>query len=54
MIAAAVRRGQHPAKVAFLAMSPKGEVGAACTQRTNFQYAVARGEKVEMLQAKEL
>jgi len=54
VIAAAVRRGQHPAKVAFLAMSPKGEVGAACTQRTNFQYAVARGEKVEMLQAKEL
>jgi isoaspartyl peptidase/L-asparaginase-like protein (Ntn-hydrolase superfamily) len=53
-IAAAVRRGQHPAKVAFLAMSPKGEVGAACTQGTDFKYAVARGEKVEMLQAKEL
>jgi isoaspartyl peptidase/L-asparaginase-like protein (Ntn-hydrolase superfamily) len=53
-IAAAVRRGQHPAQVAFLAMSPKGEVGAACTQGTNFKYAVARGEKIEMLQAKEL
>jgi N4-(beta-N-acetylglucosaminyl)-L-asparaginase len=54
VIAAAVRRGQHPAKVAFLALSPKGEVGAAATQRTDFKYAVARGEKVELLQAKEL
>src|SRR5262245_42948725 len=54
IIAAAVRRGQHPAKVAFLAMSPKGEVGAACTETTNFIYAVARGEKVELLKAKEL
>jgi isoaspartyl peptidase/L-asparaginase-like protein (Ntn-hydrolase superfamily) len=53
VIAAAVRRGQHPASVAFLAQNPKGEVGAACTQGTNFKYAVARGEKVEMMQAKE-
>jgi isoaspartyl peptidase/L-asparaginase-like protein (Ntn-hydrolase superfamily) len=53
-IAAAVRRGKHPAQVAFLALSPKGDVGAACTQGTNFQYAVARGEKVELLKAKEL
>jgi isoaspartyl peptidase/L-asparaginase-like protein (Ntn-hydrolase superfamily) len=54
LIAAAVRRGQHPARVAFLALSPKGDVGAAATQRTDFKYAVARGDKVEMLQAKEL
>ena len=54
LIAAAVRRGQHPARVAFLALSPKGDVGAACTQRTDFKYAVARGVKVELLQAKEL
>jgi N4-(beta-N-acetylglucosaminyl)-L-asparaginase len=53
-IAAAVRRGQHPAQVAFLALNPKGDVGAACTQGTNFKWAMARGEKVEMLQAKEL
>ena len=51
--AAAVRRGVHPAQVAFLALDPKGEVGAAATQRTNFQFAVARGGKVEMLKAKE-
>ncbi len=52
--AAAVRRGVHPAAVAFLALDPKGNVGAACTSRTNFQYAVGRGEKVEMLKAKEV
>jgi N4-(beta-N-acetylglucosaminyl)-L-asparaginase len=52
-IAAAVRRGQHPAKVAFLALSPKGDFGAACTQGTDFKFAVARGEKVQMMQAKE-
>ncbi len=51
---AAPRRGVHPAQAAFLAMDPKGNVGAACTQRTNFQYALARGEKVEMIRAKEV
>jgi isoaspartyl peptidase/L-asparaginase-like protein (Ntn-hydrolase superfamily) len=50
----AVRRGVHPAKVAFLALDPKGNPGAACTQTTDFKYAVARGDKVEMRQAKEL
>ncbi|MBA4188242.1 MAG: N4-(beta-N-acetylglucosaminyl)-L-asparaginase [Planctomycetaceae bacterium] len=52
--AAAARRGVHPAAVAFLALDPKGNTGAACTTRTNFKYAVGRGEKVEMLQAKEI
>jgi N4-(beta-N-acetylglucosaminyl)-L-asparaginase len=52
--AAAGRRGVHPAAVAFLALDPKGNVGAACTAKTNFKYAVGRGEKVEMLQAKEV
>lgn len=54
VIATATRRGKHPAQVAFLAMNPKGEVGGAATQGTNFQYAVARGEKVELVTAKEL
>jgi hypothetical protein len=40
--------------VAFLALDPKGVVGAACTARTNFKYAIGRGDKVEMLQAKEI
>lgn len=52
--AAAGRRGVHPAQVAFLALSPKGDVGAACTEKTDFKYAVGRGAKVELLQAKEI
>jgi isoaspartyl peptidase/L-asparaginase-like protein (Ntn-hydrolase superfamily) len=50
----AVRRGVHPSEVAFLALDPQGRVGAACTARTNFQYAVGRGDKVELLRAKEI
>ncbi len=52
--AAAVRRGVHPARVAFLALDPRGRVGAACTERTNFDYAVGRGDKIELLKAKEI
>ena len=52
--ATAGRRGVHPAAVAFIALDPKGAVGAACTARTNFKYAVGRGDKVELLQAKEV
>jgi N4-(beta-N-acetylglucosaminyl)-L-asparaginase len=51
--ATAVRRGKHPANVAFLAVNPKGEVGAACTLRTNFEYAVGTAGKVELIKAKE-
>ncbi len=50
----AVRRGVHPARVAFLALDPRGRIGAACTERTNFQYAVARPGSAELLKAKEL
>jgi isoaspartyl peptidase/L-asparaginase-like protein (Ntn-hydrolase superfamily) len=53
-IAAAGRRGVHPARVAFLALDPKGNVGAAATEKTDFKYAVGRGDKVELLQAKEI
>jgi isoaspartyl peptidase/L-asparaginase-like protein (Ntn-hydrolase superfamily) len=52
--ATAVRRGLHPASVAFLALDPKGNPGAACTARTDFKYAVGRAGKVELLQAKEI
>ena len=52
--AAAGRRGVHPARVAFLALDPKGNVGAACTEKADFKYAVGRGDKVELLQAKEI
>ena len=52
--AVAVRRGVHPARVAFLALDPRGRIGAACTERTNFQYAVARPGSTELLKAKEI
>ena len=50
----AVRRGVHPAQVSFLALDPKGRIGAACTAMTNFQYAVARPDGVQLLKAVEL
>ncbi len=46
--AVAARRGVHPARVAFLALNVKGELGAASTVQTNFQYAVSVGDKVEL------
>jgi isoaspartyl peptidase/L-asparaginase-like protein (Ntn-hydrolase superfamily) len=53
--AVAVRRGVHPARVAFLALDVKGRIGAACTARTGFQYAVGRqGKNVELVKAREL
>jgi isoaspartyl peptidase/L-asparaginase-like protein (Ntn-hydrolase superfamily) len=50
----AVRRGVHPAQVAFLALDPRGRIGAACTSRSNFQYAVSVGDKVELRKAREI
>jgi isoaspartyl peptidase/L-asparaginase-like protein (Ntn-hydrolase superfamily) len=50
----AVRRGVHPSQVAFLALDTKGRIGAACTERTGFQYAVASPGKVELLRAPEI
>lgn len=52
--AVAVRRGVHPAQVAFLALDARGRVGAACTLRTNFEYAVGKPGSVELLKAKEI
>jgi isoaspartyl peptidase/L-asparaginase-like protein (Ntn-hydrolase superfamily) len=52
--AVASRRGVHPDKVAFLALDPKGQFGAACTERTNFQFAVGRVGKIELLKAPEI
>ena len=52
--ALAVRRGVHPAQVAFIALDPKGRLGAAATTGSNFQYAVANSDKVELLKAREI
>jgi N4-(beta-N-acetylglucosaminyl)-L-asparaginase len=50
----AVRRGVHPAEVAFIALDTKGRIGAACTTGTNFQYAVSNGAKMELQKAREI
>jgi N4-(beta-N-acetylglucosaminyl)-L-asparaginase len=50
----AARRGVHPAQVAFLALDPKGRIGAACSEGTKFDYAVARPGKAELLRGKEV
>jgi isoaspartyl peptidase/L-asparaginase-like protein (Ntn-hydrolase superfamily) len=50
----AVQRGVHPAQVAFLALDARGRIGASCTQRTNFHYAVARPGNVELIKAWEI
>jgi isoaspartyl peptidase/L-asparaginase-like protein (Ntn-hydrolase superfamily) len=52
--ALAVRRGVHPASAAFIALDTQGRIGAACTERTRFQYAVAKGKNVELLGAPEI
>ncbi len=52
--AVAVRRGVHPAQVAFLALDVKGRVGAAATTGSKFEIAVARPAGIEVIKAKEL
>jgi len=52
--AVAARRGVKPARVAFLALDRQGRTGAACTPGTNFKYALAYEEKIELLQASEI
>jgi isoaspartyl peptidase/L-asparaginase-like protein (Ntn-hydrolase superfamily) len=52
--ALAVRRGVHPSRLAFLALDPKGRVGAAATMATKFEYAVGRPGGIEMMTAKEI
>jgi isoaspartyl peptidase/L-asparaginase-like protein (Ntn-hydrolase superfamily) len=52
--ATALRRGVHPAQVAFLALDVRGRIGAACTMKTNFQYAVGKAGTVELLKAREI
>ncbi len=46
--AVAKRRGVRPAEVGVLALNPRGEIGAACTEPTDFAYAVGRAGKVSL------
>jgi N4-(beta-N-acetylglucosaminyl)-L-asparaginase len=52
--AAAVRRGVPPARVAFIALDPKGRTGAACTKGARFEYAVGSKGNAELRTAKEI
>ena len=52
--AVAMRRGVQPARVAFIALDPPGNIGAACTAATGFQYAVARPGGTALVTAKEV
>lgn len=54
IIETAVRRGVHPASVAFLSLDVKGRFGAAATEGTNFQLAVGRPSGVELIRAREI
>lgn len=50
----AQRRGVKPAQVAFIALDPSGQIGAACTAGTDFHYAVGRGSEIEVKRAVEI
>lgn len=52
--AVAARRGVQPAKLGFLALDANGVPGSCCTVGTNFQYAVGRAGRVELLRAPEI
>ncbi len=50
----AVRRGVHAAEVAFLALDRKGNYGAACSESSQFSFAVGQSGKIEMITAKKV
>jgi len=54
VIEVARRRGVQPARLGFLAIDAAGNPGSCCTPGTNFQYAIARPGRVELLKAKEV
>jgi N4-(beta-N-acetylglucosaminyl)-L-asparaginase len=46
--AVAKRRGVRPAEVGVLALNSEGKIGAACTEPTEFPYAVGHAGKVSL------
>ena len=53
VIKVAQRRQVPLAEVAFLALDPQGNIGAACTAGADFHYAIGRAGSVEVLKARE-
>lgn len=54
VVEVAARRSRTPAEVAFIALDPRGNAGAACTKGTDFHYAIGRDGTVEVKRAVEL
>ncbi|MBM3993927.1 MAG: N4-(beta-N-acetylglucosaminyl)-L-asparaginase [Planctomycetes bacterium] len=54
VIDVAQRRNVKPAHVAFIALDPHGNHGAACTAGTNFHYALGKSSTIEVRQAIEI
>jgi N4-(beta-N-acetylglucosaminyl)-L-asparaginase len=50
----AARRGVKPARVAFIALNPGGQIGAACTKGTDFHYAIGRESKIDVIRGVEV
>jgi len=50
----AARRGVKPAQVAFIALNPAGQIGAACSKGTDFHYAIGRKSKTDVIRAVEV
>jgi len=50
----AKRRKVQAAQVAFIALDPRGNTGAACTKGTDFHVAIGRDGKIDVRQAIEL
>jgi N4-(beta-N-acetylglucosaminyl)-L-asparaginase len=49
----AARRGVKPAQVAFIALNPAGQIGAACSKGTDFHYAIGRESRIDVIRAVE-
>jgi len=50
----AARRGVKPAQVAFIALNPAGQIGAACSKGTDFHYAIGRESNTDVIRAVEV
>jgi N4-(beta-N-acetylglucosaminyl)-L-asparaginase len=50
----AARRGVKPAQVAFIALNPAGQIGAACSKGTDFHYAIGRESRIDVIRGVEV
>src|SRR5260370_215743 len=48
------RRGVKPGQVAFIALNPAGQIGAACSKGTDFHYAIGRESRIDVIRGVEV